>query len=307
MLDIFCSIIPVFAVILLGWLLRARNFLPASLIQPLNQMVFYIAIPALVFREVANAPFRAHFQPLLLAGTLLPVLAVFGLALAAGLIIAIPRAERGTFLQSSFHGNLGYIGLAVAYYLLGTEGFTSAGILAAFAILLQNFLSVVVLQVFPGHPDTGRRPGYFWRTIFANPVIASALAGIVFSVLRLPLPAVADRSLEILSSMALPLALLVIGGSLSIGLIKSYLPLALGAGVLKLVVLPAVGIWFYRLFELPPETFFPGLILLAAPTASITYVMAKEMDGSAPLASAAVTLNTLLSAGTFVLWLGIFK
>jgi hypothetical protein len=49
----------------------------------------------------------------------------------------------------------------------------------------------------------------------------------------------------------------------------------------------------------------PGLILLASPTATITYVMAKEMNGDADFAVAALSISTILSAMTFSLWLHI--
>jgi malate permease and related proteins len=305
MLHVLYTVGPIFVIILLGWSLRSRGFLPGNLIGPLNRMVYYLAIPAMIFREVAGASFGSHFQPVLLAGTLLPVVAVFGLALLAGTLCSMPKRNFGTFLQSSFHGNLGYIGLAVAYYFLGKEGFTRASILAAFLMLLQNFLAVLALQAFASKKRTGHRLFFFAGKIAFNPVILSAMAGIAFSLFRIPIPVPADRVLGIISGMALPLALLVIGASLSFGLIRSHLLPAMGAGVLKLLVLPGLGIALYHWLQLSPAQFLPGLILLASPTATITYVMAGEMDGSIELASAAVSMNTLLSAATFVLWLGI--
>jgi hypothetical protein len=106
--------------------------------------------------------------------------------------------------------------------------------------------------------------------------------------------------------MSLPLALLIIGGSLSFGLIRSNLKLAVGAGILKLLFLPLVGLLFYGILRVPAAQFVPGLILLASPTATVTYVMASEMQGSTDLASAAVTMNTLASCMTFIFWLSFF-
>ncbi len=304
MLHVFYTIGPIFVIILLGWSLRKRGFLPSQMIGPLNRMVYYLAIPAMIFREVAQAPFHAHFQPLLLGATLSAVVLMFGIALGTGFLFSVSKREFGTFLQSSFHGNLGYIGLAVAYYFLGKEGFTRTSILAAFLMLLQNFLAVLALQAFSGRAASPHRLVFFVKKIIYNPVIFSALAGIGFSLFRLHIPEPADRALGIISGMALPLALIVIGASLSFGLIRSHLIQALGAGVLKLMVLPALGIGFYFWLGLSPDQFLPGLILLASPTATITYVMAGEMEGSTELASAAISLNTLISAGTFLFWLG---
>jgi malate permease and related proteins len=305
MLHVLYTIGPVFVIILLGWRLRAWAFLPGHLIAPLNRMVYYLAIPAMIFREVAQAPFHAHFQPMLLGATLSAIVLVFGIAMGSGFLFSISKREFGTFLQTSFHGNFGYIGLAVVYYFLGKDGFTSASILAAFLMVLQNFLSVLALQAFSSRTASLHRLVFFAKKIVYNPVIFSSLAGIGFSLFQIPIPEPADRLLGIISGMALPLALLVIGASLSFGLIRSHLLPALCTGFMKLAVLPALGIGLYLWLRLSPEQFLPGLILLASPTATTAYVMAGEMEGSTELASAAISLNTLISAGTFVFWLGL--
>jgi len=242
-IDILSTIIPIFAIIFLGWFVRRRGFVQPQLLGPANRLVYYVAVPALIFREIAEASFRTQFDATILACTLLPVVVVFGLSLAAGSLAGIPRIQLGTFMQSAFHGNLGYIGLAVAYYFLGTEGFVRAGIIAAFLMLLQNSLA--------------------------------------------------------------PLALLVKGASLSFKLLRLHLLSALGAGIFKLFMLPALGYFLYRWFELQPQDYLPGLILLAAPTATLTYVMATEMNGDPDLAIAAISVNTMLSAIAFAAWLGI--
>lgn len=306
MLNVVNTIIPIFVIVLLGWFLHFREFLPERLVGPLNQLVYYLAIPAMIFRGVAKAPFEAQFDSTLIVTTLFPLIMVFLIALIIGRMLRVGRDHMGTFIQCSFHGNIGYIGLAVCYYLLGEGGFTRASIVAAFLMLLQNMLAVLSLQLYaPGNRSRGRY-WFFVRKVIINPVILSALGGIGYSLLHLPMYDPVDRALSILSGMALPLALLVIGASLSFGLIKANINLTIVSGILKLLVLPALGLLMYCVTRIPPAQFLPGLVLLAAPTATITYVMAGEMNGSRDLASAAVSMNTLLSALTFILWLGRF-
>jgi predicted permease len=136
-----------------------------------------------------------------------------------------------------------------------------------------------------------------------NPVILSAVAGIGFSLTGLALPAVITRTLEIVSGMALPLALLLIGATLNFDLMKSQLKPVLPVAGIKLVLLPGIGAALYSLWGLTPEIYAPGLILLASPSATISYVMAVEMNGDADFAVTAISLSTLLSALTFSLWL----
>ena len=305
MLHVLNTIIPIFVVILLGGYLRYKEYLPSLMIKPLNQLVYYLAIPAMIFRELAEAPFGTFFNAHLLAGTLAPVILVFFIALGTASLWSVTPSRRGTFLQSAIHGNLGYIGLAVAYYFLGKDGLSRAGILAGFLMLLQNLLAVLGLQLFNRGVNGEHGLPFFLKKIIGNPVIISALLGILFSVLEIPLPEMIDRILKIISAMALPLALLSIGATLSLNLLRSHLRLTLVAGFFKLMVLPGLGLLVFIWFDVPSPQFLPAIILLASPTATVTYVMAGEMNGSPDLATAAISLTTLISCVTFVFWLGV--
>lgn len=301
---ILSTIVPIFAVIGLGWLARRRGFLPESFFGPANRLVFYIAIPAMVFRSIAKGSFQTDFQPILLGLTLGAVagyyLAVWGLTWLAGLA----RRRRGSFIQCSFHGNLGYIGLAVCYYYLGDAGFAKASILTGFLMILQNVLSVLALQAHANqNPGEGIARRSIPRSILGNPVILSSLSGILFSLSGLPLPVVAERTLGIVSGMALPLALLLIGASLSFDLLRARWRETLWISLLKLTVLPSVGFLCYRLAGPAAGDWPAGLILLASPTATVAYVMAREMGGDPDLTVAAISATTLFSAATFALWL----
>ena len=305
MAEIFKTILPIFVIILLGWSLRRLDFMKEGFIQPANRLVYYVAIPAMIFREIAEAELLQHFSLVLVAMTLLPLIlvALTGLILVRG--IRLQRYRVGSFLQCSFHGNLGYIGLAVAFYFLGDQGFTRASILAGFVMLLQNFLAVVALSRFNKEPDQKISTLSLVRRVLLNPVIISAMAGMSYSLTGLELPVILNRSLKILSGMALPLALLVIGTSISFAQMREQLRLTVLIGVLKLLVLPAAGLILFHLLSLQRIEYLPALILLASPTATVSYVMASEMAGDADMATAAISVTTLVSAVTFILWLSL--
>ncbi|EMS80311.1 AEC family transporter [Desulfotignum phosphitoxidans] len=304
-MPILNTVLPIFSVIFLGWLARRKGYVPPQFIGPANRLVFYFAIPAMVFAAIAKGSLRTDFNPVLLGGTLAAVILCFGLTWGAGVVAKIPRRRFGTFVQSAFHGNLGYIGLAVAFYYLGQEGFVSASLLIGFIMILQNLLSVIILQCYSDKNPSrkGTRAGAVLFKIMGNPVIISAVAGICFSLTGLALPMVIARTLEIISGMALPLALLLIGATLNFDLMKAQLKPVLPATGIKLVILPGIGAVCYSLGGLSPEAYVPGLILLASPSATISYVMAVEMNGDADFAVTAISLSTLVSALTFSLWL----
>jgi predicted permease len=307
MINVVTTIIPIFVIIILGWLARVYGFIRAEFISPANRLVFYLAIPAMVFRSVSKASLNSQFDGKVVTLALLSVCIVFGIAWILARRGALPRSRRGSFIQNSFHGNIGYIGLAVSFYYLGREGFVKASILAGFLMILQNLLGVIALQVNAPHNSVSKNRWMPALKIAGNPIILSALAGILVSLTGVPVPLVLGRCLDILSDLALPLALLIIGASLSFDMVQSRLKAVLSCGLLKLILLPAIGFILFRLFNVMPEAYLPGVILLASPTATVTYVMAKEMQGDSEFAVATISLNTLLSAATYTIWLSIMS
>ncbi len=306
MLNIVNTVIALFIVIFIGWIMRWKGFLPYDLVSPLNRLVFYFGIPAMIFREVARTSFEMSFNIFLLLGTLVPCALVFLLASLLVKIIPMSQKDRGSFIQISIHGNLGYMGLAVAFYVLGQDGFATASILAGFLILLQNFLAIVALQIHSASGlNSAHRVIFILKKIAINPIIFASFAGVLFSAMHLSMPMFVDRSLKILGSMALPLALILIGASLSLTPSRYYLKLTAIAATMKLFILPGLGLVLYFLTPLNKAEFLPGLVLLAAPTATVTYIMAAEMGGSQELASTAVSIATLFSLLSYVGWLGV--
>ena len=304
-MNIVTTIIPIFTVIFLGWIARVKGFIQPEFLGPANRLVYYLAIPALIFNAISKASLKTQFNVAVLFITLLSVLAVFAVAWSVGVLWRINRKERGTFIQSSFHGNLGYIGLAVSYYSLGHDGFVRASIIAGFIMILQNLLAVIALQVNAENISIPRNKRDILYRILVNPVILSALAGILFSSSGLKLPLIINRSLDILSGLALPMALILIGASLSFKLIRLKLTRIFSSSFLKLIVLPGLGFILYRMFDINLKDYLPALILLASPTATITYIMAGEMNGDTDFAVVALSTCTMLSAITFSVWLHI--
>ncbi|MBN2705717.1 MAG: AEC family transporter [Deltaproteobacteria bacterium] len=306
MARVITTIIPIFMLIFLGALSRRLGFMKDDFIVSANRLVFYLAIPALVFRALSRAALRDGFAFWPVFTMTAAVLAVVGLALL--LAFAGPwrdGAWRATFIQSTVHGNLGYIGLAVAFYYLDEVGFARAGMLVGFLMIVQNLFGVLLLQYLGRADHSPRRGRRALLSVLLNPVIIAALSGMLFNLSGLLIPEVIDRFFMILSGLALPMGLLLIGASISFALLRRWL---LWAGVIafcKLLLLPGLAYCLFSAAGFEAAARLPALILLAAPTATLTYVMAREMGGQADLAVAAVSLTTMLSAFTYAFWLGL--
>ncbi|MDK9705437.1 MAG: AEC family transporter [Desulforhopalus sp.] len=304
-MEVLVTIVPIFAIIILGWVARRRGFITAEFLEPANRLVYYLSLPVLIFNSIAKARFHEQFDAHVLALTLLAAALVYLVSYLLARLTKMPPARIGPFVQGSGHGNLGYIGLPIALYYLGEPGLAKAGIISGFLMILQNLLSVVALQMHD--TTTSKRPGIksFAKKLLGNPVIFGAMAGVVVSFLAVPIPQVILRCFDILGGLAPPTALLLIGASLSVQLIRTHQRPALGAVCLKLVLLPAIGLLLFSLFHLAATDYLPAIILLCSPTATVAYVMAREMHGDTEVAVATISASTLLSSATFVFWLAL--
>jgi len=302
-MEVIVTIIPIFIIIILGWVARKRGFITRDFLDPANRLVYYLSIPAMIFNAIAKANFHEQFDGRVLALTLVAAATIYLLAelLTRLLRMAPPRA--GAFVQSAGHGNQGYIGLPIALYYLGANGLAKASIICGFLMILQNFLSVVALQTHDTKSLGLPSPKALAGKLLGNPVILGAMAGIAVSALAIPIPRVISRILEILGGLAPPMALLLIGASVSMELMRKYLRPTMGAVAMKLVILPAFGLLLFHLFHLGPADYLPAMILLASPTATVAFVMAKQMRGDADFAVATISASTLFSSLIIMGWL----
>ena len=302
MLSILENISPVFLVILLGFLSRRMGFLPDIFISSANRLVYYVAIPILVYDEISRGSFSESFDLYQIGGTFLAVGAVGAASWLLARIMRITPGGAATFIQTSFHGNLGYVGLAVVFYAMGPEGRGAASVLAGFLILFQNVLAIGMYTLLTGsdEPMDMRVMGKF----LGNPIILATLLGLVSSAAAIRAPVFLERSFGIVGDMALPLALLIIGGSLKTAPARRIQLVAFSTAF-KLLLLPLTGLLIFKAMGVGQTQAVTAIILLASPSATVTYVMASEMGGKPDLAAAAVTISTVLSIVTYTLWIGV--
>jgi malate permease and related proteins len=302
-MNVLSTIIPIFIVILLGLAARKKGLFSPEFMTQANRVVYYIGIPALIFSAVSESSLKTDMNISVILLTLLVILILFGLSCSITGFLKMQRHSKGSFIQSTMHSNIGYIALAVIYYYLGQAGFVKAAIIASFVMILQNILAIGILQFYSEKNTKEPDLKDILKKTLVNPVILSALVGIIFSFLNLNLPLVLDRAIDILKGMALPMALLIIGASLSFEKVKSQFKHVIIASFIKLIISPGIGLVLYRLFGLPAEHYIPALIILASPSATLTYIMAKEIDGDPDYAVAVISLCTILSCVTFGIWL----
>lgn len=284
---------PVLSLLLLGVLFKRLNLIDDGFIQTANRLVFNITLPCMLFFGIASTPLsQSNNLPLFIFGA---SFTLFCTALFYLFSIAFVQADkRGTFVQGAFRGNLGIIGIALAVNAYGTEVLAVASLYMAIISLIDNPLSVLLLKP-KGHPSL--------KSIFTNPIIIAVSLGLIFSGLQLTIPAFAQQSGQYLAQLTLPLALICIGGSLNWqSFHRNHLDVIL-ATAFKLLLMPIIGLSIAYQFNFSADELGLLYLMLSAPTAVSSYIMAKQMTRHGAMAAEIIALTTAMS--TFVITAGL--
>jgi len=211
--------------------------------------------------------------------------------------------DKGVFVQGAFRSNLGIIGIALCINSYGDNGLGQAALLLAMVTPLFNVLSVVVLGHYQAS-GKGVDIRHLSLTVAKNPLIISIAIALPLSYLNLSLPDLLSKPVESISDMTLPLALLCIGGSLDVSVLKKSSSLSVISTVLKLLLFPALAAIGAILLGFESMTVGIIFLMFASPTAAASFVMAKAMKGNGIMAANIIALTTVL--GAFSVSLGLF-
>lgn len=305
--DILQIVLPVFLVITLGFSLKKTGLVKPAFIYDLNRLIYFIALPSLLFHKISVADFFTYFNLKLLVILALTTIGCCIFSYYYCVVRGYPQAVKGAFCQGSFRGNLAYIGLAIAYQAFGEEGLTVAGILLGFLVPLFNFLSIVVLVMAQKSSFENLNYSFYLKQVLYNPLILASISGIVWSSLGWPLPVVVDRSLSIVTGMALPLALIAIGSTFSLKKLKGDLGIAVLATCNKTVFMPLLTGIFLWIFGIQGLEFAVGVLLAGTPVAAAAYIMAQQLQADAELSGAIIALSTIFSLFTYTIILYVLQ
>ncbi|MEX0732672.1 MAG: AEC family transporter [Aquisalimonadaceae bacterium] len=308
LIAIITIIAPVFLLIVIGWGLVRWRFFSASALNEVNRLCYWVALPAALFHGISGAEpdFRA-------AGGLLTVIltaTLLGMVLAwlfAGLS-GMARQARGAFIQGMFRGNMVFVGLPVVLYALdanpaaGDGGAQSALLTIGPMIAIYNVLGVFVL-LFAGNDVNRRVIRAAMIGMAANPLLLACIAGLLMSISGASLPVMLDRTVAATGQMALPLALIGVGGALALTRIQGHFGLSLIGAAMKVVLLPGIGFALAVWIGLSAEYTLIAVIMLATPTAAAAYVLTRQLKGDEALVSGIILLSHVVAVPAFMVYL----
>ena len=298
-------ILPVFAVILTGWIVGFTGYLSRALSDALIHFAYNIAMPALLIVTIAQEPSRSlinwRFLVAFGGGSLLCFVLVFG-------IMSI-RVSRGLGSRT-MHGmaasmtNTGFVALPVLEAIYGPRAVLPAAIATVFVAVVMFPVAVILLELGQRDAQGSRTtPMVTVKHVVLNPMVLSTLIGMILSVLDLRMPAPVTAYLGILADALTPCALFAIGLGLSIDGLRANIGRASLLSAVKLVIMPLIVYGLSVSLGLDPLYTIAAVICAAVPTAKTAYILAGEYRCEEVLVASTVSLTTLACIISLVLWL----
>ena len=296
-------IAPVFAVMVTGFVSVRLGIVPRNIAGYLIGFVYHVALPALMFRIVAEAPLASLLNgPFWLAygGGTLVLLAV--VRVAAAPLLGDTSVERTLNALGAAATNTGFVALPILHSLFGAKGVPPAAISNLFMAAVFFPVGLAMLSLSDraaGLPSASR----FAREVLLSPLVWPTLLGVVFAVTDLSVAKIADDYLAILSAALTPCALFAVGASLDLGAIaQDRLRLTL-ITVLKLIALPALVLGIGVASDMPGFVVITAVICACVPTAKTVYFLAEEHHAGEKTAAAVISTTTLFSVVTITGWI----
>jgi len=315
MQQIVAIVLPVFALIGIGYALAATRLLSVSADDALSEFVFVVAIPLLILRIVVTAdfagasawrlwvPFFGSFAISWILGTML-IRRLFARDARAGLVAGLAAG----------YGNTTLIGIPLVLAAFGNDG--SVPMALIIAVQLPIMMAAVALLMVRAERLDGVSPaggsaraiiGSIFRNLVTNPIIVGIIAGAIWRESGVPFSGLPSDIVNRVADMASTLALIAMGMNLHKYGIRGHIAPGLVLTFLKLIIMPALVLIIARLVGLSPIPTKVAVIAAACPTGITPFLVAGRFNTGEGLASNAITVSTLAAVASVVLWLNVLS
>lgn len=329
-LDLFAfalnAILPIILLIVFGYFLKRINFLQKPFLTKANSFVFKALLPCLLFYNVYQIESFGTINWSVVLFCSIAIVIIFLIGILIAMVGTKDRKRRGVILQCTFRSNFSIIGIPLAQALGGESASGIASILSAFSIPLFNILAVISLTVFVSRnkndgEEEKTKAQTDWlkiiKKILTNPLILGVATGLVTLGIRSLIPLNSDDSpvftiknnipflyeaIRMISIIASPLALIVLGGLFDFKSVKSMIKEITVGVMARLIIAPTLAIGAAILLSKYTSILsfgivvYPSLIaLFASPVAVSSAIMAQEMDNDGELAGQYVVWTSILS------------
>jgi len=309
MSDVFLNVVPIFILILAGWLIIRFRYLQASVGDALGDFVFRVAVPVLLFRTIAEADFRdgspwplwiAYFSGVAITWTLghLAATLFFGRDARIGVLAGV----------SSAFANTVFIGLPLVSRSVGEEGIVAISILLSVHLPVMMIAGTILME--RAERKVSGKPGQsplkllrgIGRNLVRNPLVIGLACGALAHLAGAPLGGPIKIVVDQIAGVAAPAALISIGMALDKYGLSGNIGMASVTSLLKLVVFPAAVYGACHLLGLNQNWTAALVLTSSVPTGVNAWLIANHFNVGHGLASSTITMTTALGVLSVSAW-----
>ncbi len=302
MLDIFLNaVLPVFSVAALGFAFRRLGVFDGATALAINRFVFYAALPVLLFRLIATAPFE-QFEWSLVAAYAIAEIALYAAGFAvARFVFGCPWTESLLLGMASGFANHVFFVLPISQVVYGDAGLMPVTAVIALDSVVMFGGTVVILEA-TSEAAHGLSPARLLLQFARNPQILAIAAGVVTTLASVQLADGVANFTGFLGSTAAPCSLFALGVVLATGAKGSGLGRPAAFAALKLAAMPLIA-WtlFSTILPVSPEWFGPAMLVTAGPTGAMPFILGLQYKASVDIIAPTILITTLGSLLTVTL------
>jgi malonate transporter and related proteins len=293
-MSAFSSLLNVFILVATGAALRSLKIIRPEDWRGLERITYFVLFPAMLVMTTATADLAS--TPFFTVGA---TLVASLMTVALGLLVIEPVLRRwlsmdGPSFSSVFQGSIrwnSFVAFALASSLYGKQGAALGAVAITAMIPLLNILSVGVIARYASAKRP--TPAAFLLTLIKNPFIWSCVIGLVSRPVIGFIPGAVLTPLGMIGQISLVTGLLAVGGGLDLSTLTRPGIAHFLSGTLKLVAMPCIALGFASVFGVTGIPLSVTIISMAVPTASASYILARQLGGNATLMAEILTLQTL--------------
>lgn len=302
----FLSTLPLFILILLGFLAVKLGRWQKTVTDSLTKFTFYIAFPIMLFQIMSHFSEQSEIDIKLLLVFFGGSFIVFAIGcLIASKIFKLNGSQSTLFAMGGIYTNTVFVGIPIIKMLLGDQAIPIVAIIVIFNALILWTLATVSIEFVQMGKLSGRSFIKALKNVSKNPIIIGIFTGIVVNYIGLPIPNFINQSTKMVSDMTAPLSLIVLGMGLAEYKIRDQFLITGSICILKLAILPIVTYIVGKLLGLPTLELQVVVLLSSVSIAINCYMMARQFKVlQGPIASS-LLISTALSSVTTPLILSI--
>lgn len=298
----FEAVMPIFILMLIGYFIKKIKLADKKSLDVINKLIFKIFLPVLLFYNIYSTPVSDIFDVKLVVFTVVGVIFVFILGYFAVMFLSKDNAKRGVMLQGFFRANFAIIGIPLVSYICTDKTSGLASLMVAIVIPMFNILAVIALERFR-NGNNKLDLLKLLKGVITNPLIIGCVIGIIFFTLDIKLPAIIEKSVKDVGSIATPLSIIVLGSVFEFSDIKGYFRENVIVVVTRLIIVPLIIIPVAVWFGFSGEALACLLAVFASPIAVSSFAMAQQMDGDQALAVQVIVMSSAFCLVTLFLWI----